>query len=268
VGVAANTLELKELTWTPETDAAAGKTIHVYSGTFLRNEKDPTLIKRRSYQLERTLGVDANGTQSEVLVGAVANEFSMSLDSADKITCDLSFVAMDTHVRDGNAGLKPGNRTAKISEEEAFNTSKDVYQQRLFVHSDVPTPSSVFAYVSEASLNISNGASGLKAIGNFGSFEINLGDFEVGGELEVYFSTVEAIEAVKNNADVGYNAIIAADNAGIVYDIPLLSLGGGRVSVEKDEPIMLPLSNTAAENEYGYTMSATYFSYLPEIAMA
>lgn len=265
--VAANTLTLKEPTFTPLTDAGAGKTIRIYTGVYLRNENTPSLIKTRSYQIERTLGNDANGVQSEVLVGSIPNEFTLNIPSADKITCDLSFIGKDNQVRTGTQGLKPGDRTATLPIEDAYNTSSNVYQQRLFVHGTAPTPVSLFAYVTSASVTINNNATGRKAIGQLGSFAVSIGDFEVSGELEVYFATVDAITAVKNNSDVGYNVILANDNAGIVYDIPLLSLGGGRVTVQKDEPIMLPLEKQAAENSNGYTMSATYFSYLPTVAM-
>jgi hypothetical protein len=264
--VAANTLTLKEPTWTPLTDAGTGKTVQIFFGKYLRNEAAANIVTR-SYQLERTLGSDANGVQSEVLVGAIANEFTLNVSSADKLMCDLSFVGIDNQLRDGTTGVKTGNRNATLPVEDAYNTSSDVYQQRLYVHGVGPTPVSLFAYVTEATININNNATGRKAIGTLGSFAVSVGDFSVSGSLEVYFATVAAVSAVKANSDVGYNLIVADNNAGFVYDIPLLSLGGGRVTVEKDEPIMLPLEKQAAQNANGYTMSATYFSYLPAAAM-
>ena len=97
--------------------------------------------------------------------------------------------------------------------------------------------------------------------------DLNVGDFEVSGTLNVYFATVAAVEAVRANADVGFNIIAALDNAGFVFDIPLLSLGGGRLEVEKDAAIMLPLETMAAENEAGYTLLSTWFAYLPTVSM-
>jgi len=156
-----------------------------------------------------------------------------------------------------------------LANEDAINTSTDVFQLRLFVHnSATPTPSSLFAVVLEGEIAISNNVSGLKGIGQIGSFETNVGNFVVEGELEVYFATIEAIRAVRRNEDVGFNMIVSRENTGFVYDIPLVTLGGGMANVEKDEPIMLSLEKMAAENSYGYTMSATYFGYLPNIAMA
>ncbi len=265
--VEANALTLKEPTFTPLTDAGTGKTVRVYTGAYIRNEDTTSLIKKRSYQIERTLGSDNDGVQSEVLVGSVPNELSINFTSGDKLETSLSFVAINNELRSGSTGLKPGDRTNVISEDEAYNSAVDVYRLRLFVYGANPTPASLFAYVTDASISISNGAAGRKAIGTLGSIDISVGDFEVGGELEVYFADIDAVNAVKNNADVGFNTIIASKNNGIVYDIPLLSLGGGRVSVEKDEPIMLPLQTMAARNQNGYTMSATYFSYLPNVAM-
>tara|TARA_Y100001973_G_scaffold106361_1_gene183790 strand:- start:815 stop:2347 length:1533 start_codon:yes stop_codon:yes gene_type:complete len=265
--VGANELTLKEPTWTAATDTGTGKTIRIYRGAFLRNEKVPANIKTRSYHLERTLGDDGSGTQSEILTGAIANEYTLNVASADKLTCDMSFVGTNSVLRTGSDGLLTGNRDATIPIEDAYNTSSDVYQQRLFVHGAAPTPTSLFAYVTDASITINNNATGQKAIGELGSFSISTGDFEVSGNLEVYFASIAAVSAVKNNSDVGYNLIVADDNAGFVYDIPLLSLGGGRVTVEKDEPIMLPLEKQAAENVNGYTISGTYFSYLPTVAM-
>lgn len=263
-----NTLTLKEPTWVPLTSTGTGKQVRIFAGDYIRNQKDPSLIKRRTYQIERTLGTDDDGTQSEVLIGAVANELDLKFDNSDKLMCDLSFMALDDELRTGDDGLKPGDRTAKLDGLDAFNTSSNVYQHRLYVYGDEPTPVSNFAFISESNLSINNGASGLKAIGTLGSFEVSVGDFSVSGSLEVYFSSIASVQAVRNNSDVGYNTILALDNMGAVYDIPLLSLGDGRVNVEKDESIMLPLEKQAAENDNGYTMSVTYFGYLPDVAMA
>jgi len=262
-------LTLKEPTWTPANDAGAGKLVQVYTGTFIRNEDDPALIKRRSYQFERTLGQDNNGVQSEYITGAVADQFTLNLSTADKMTADLSYMALNNELRSGSDGLKPGNRDETFPIEDAFNTTSDVFQMRLFINDPLKaTPESLYAKVMEASISIENNASGNKCIGNLGNFDITVGNFVVTGEVEAYFSTVAAVNAVKRNADAGFNLISTKDNTGFVYDIPLLSLGGGRVGVEKDEPIKLPLEKKGAENHMGFTLGATFFNYLPDAAMA
>ena len=267
--IAATQLKFDEITWAnPQTEnASATQAIRLYFGTVIRNEDDPALIKCRSYQLERQLGNDTAGVQSEYLIGAVANEFTLNIPTTDKITADMGFVALDTELRNGSDGLKAGTRVAAPN-EDAFNTSSHVYQMRLYVHNDgTVTPGSLFGFVQEVDLTINNNVEGLKAIGVVGSFDVNVGDFEVSGELNCYFATVEAVRAVRNNADVGFNIVCVRDNAGYIFDIPLVSLGGGRTDVEKDNPIMLPLEKMAAECDAGYTMLSTWFRYLPTVAM-
>ena len=265
--VEATVLKLQEPTWVVSSEVSTGS-VQVFAGVFIRNEEDPSLIVRRSYQLERTLGQDNDGIQTEYITGAVADELTLNLTAADKMTADFSFMGLTNELRSGATGAKPGDRSQSIPEEDAFNTASDVFQMRLFVNDPLSvTPSSLYAKVMEASITITNNASGNKCIGSLGNFDITVGNFEVSGEIEAYFSTVAAIDAVRRNADVGMNVIAAKDNTGFVYDIPLLSLGGGRVSVEKDEPIKLPLDQTGAKNEMGFTLGATYFNYLPDQAM-
>ena len=266
--VSDSTLSLEQCSWaTPQIDSGTGRALQVYLGTVIRNEKDPTLIKCQSYQLERQLGQDAFGTQSQYLIGAVANEFKLNIPSVEKLNADVSFTALDTETRNGSTGLKSGTRVT-MPVESAFNTTSHIYQTRLYVHdADEITPDSLFAFVMDGELTINNNVDGLKAIGTLGSMDLNVGDFEVSGTLNVYFATVAAVEAVRANADVGFNVITALDNAGFVFDIPLLSLGGGRLEVEKDSAIMLPLETMAAENESGYTLLSTWFGYLPTVSM-
>ena len=107
--ISANVLSFDDTTWAAVTESGAGKEVQMFFGTVIRNEKDPNLIKRRSYNVERTLGQDANGTQSEYLEGAIPNEFTINLPQAEKLNCDLSFVAMDNTQRDGALGVKSWN---------------------------------------------------------------------------------------------------------------------------------------------------------------
>lgn len=269
VSVDTDALVIDMVTWpSPQTEAAtAGKSIRIYFGTVIRNEKEPELIKCRSYHVERTLGRDSFGTQAEYLKGAVPNEITFNFAATEKLTIDMSFVALDNELRNGTEGTKAGDHYAPPF-EDAYNTTSNIYQMAIYVHDDTfVTPGSLFGYVEEGELTINNNVSGLKAIGVLGSFAPNVGNFDVAGELQIYFATVEAVRAVRNNADVGFNVIGTKDNGGFVFDIPLLSLGNGRNEVEVDTPIMLPLEKMGAENEGGYTLMTTWFPYLPNAAM-
>ena len=93
------------------------------------------------------------------------------------------------------------------------------------------------------------------------------GDFDVDISLSAYFTTVEAIHAIKCNSDVTFDAIYAKDNAGVYVDVPLLAPGGGRLEIAQDAAIMLPLENAAAESSFGHSALVGWFSYLPDTAM-
>jgi hypothetical protein len=250
-------------------ETGTAKTIRIYVGTVIRNELDPALIKRRSYNIERQLGMGQTATQAEYLEGAVPNEFTLNIPQADNLNADLAFIACDNSQRSGDVGdeIKTGTRVPSLG-EDAFNTSSNIYRMKLSVVDPAASnPTSLFGYATEADIVINNNASPAKAIGVLGAFDVNVGNFEVTGSITAYFTTVEAVRAVRNNADVGYSVIAASNNAGFVFDIPLLGLGGGRATVEKDNPIMLPLEANGAQNAAGYTMMYVNFSYLPNLAM-
>ena len=49
--------------------------------------------------------------------------------------------------------------------------------------------------------------------------------------------------------------------------MPLLTLSGGTLNVEKDAPITLPIEKQAVEGEGGFTLLYQFFPYLPDLAM-
>ena len=224
-------------------------------------------IVRRTYHLERQVGQDDDGFMSEYLIGAVPNEFTLNLAQADKVTADLSFVACDNEQRTGAEGLKTGSRPLSAA-ENAINTSNDIARIKLSqVSTDDATVTPMFAYATDLTLSLNNNVTPNKAIGTLGAFDTSAGTFEVGGSMTVYFADVAAIQAVRNNADVTLDIAMTTQNAGILIDVPLLSLGDGRLNIEQDQAITLPLETNAAESDFGYTMAMMFFHYLPDAAM-
>lgn len=259
-------LEFDKVSWAPQAEVGTGKTIRIFFGSVLKNESDPTMIKRRTYQVERTLGADANGTMSEYLVGAVPNELTLNIAQADKVTMDMTFVAVDNEQRTGATGVKSGTRPTLVP-GSAFNTSSDFSRIKLALASSTdaaPTP--LFAFATEMSLSVNNNVSPNKAIGVLGAFDTSAGTFEVGGSTTAYFADVTAVQAVRNNSDVTVDIVMLKKNLALLWDIPLLSLGDGRLAVEQDQAITLPLENNAAESKFGHTLLFQSFPYLPDVA--
>ena len=265
--IAATTVEFSETTFAATTDAGTGKTVRIFFGTVIRNEDDPDLIVRRSYQIERQLGDDGVGTQAEYLLGSIPNELTFNIPQADKLNCDLSFVSMDNEFKTGTEGVKAGTRVA-IPGEAAFNTSSDIYRLRMNIVDPASlNNSALFGYVTEMTMSINNNVTPSKAVSVLGAFDATAGNFEFSGSVTAYFSTVAAVAAVRANADVALNIIAAHDNAGFAIDAPLVGLGGGRLNVEKDAAVMMPLEAAGAQNSLGYTALATFFPYLPNVGM-
>ena len=259
-------IEFDKVEWHPVAEAETGVVVSLYLGTIIRNEPDPGLIKRRSYHIERTLGQDTEGNMAEYLIGAVANEFTLNVAQADKVTVDVSFIAIDSESRTGAQGLKAGARPSLLV-EDAFNTSSDFHRIKLSaVDPLLANPRPLFAFSTDMTLTINNNVSANKAIGVLGAFDTTAGTFEVGGSLTTYFANMDAVQAVRNNADITMDFIVVKNNAALLFDIPLLALGNGRLNVEQDQPVTLPLDTSAAESKFGHTLLFQSFPYLPSSA--
>lgn len=266
--ITASALTLENTAWIPVAETGTGLAIQLFFGTVIKNENTVDLIKRRSYHLERQLGKDDIGTQAEYIVGAIPNELTFNFPQADKLNLDVGFVAMDAIYRTGAQGLLPGTRVA-APREDVFNTSSDLALVKLYYYD--PTtglPTELFAHISEAKVSLNNNVSPNKALATLGAFEASAGTFSISGTLTAYFTEVAAVKAVRQNYDCGLTMAGVHAGAGFVLDIPLLSLGGGKVTVEKDSPIMIPLEQNGAECPAGYTMMLCFHGYLPEVATA
>jgi len=263
--ITAGFLEFDKVTWTASAETGTGKTIQIFMGDFLKNEL-ASLIKRRTYQLERSLGSDADGVMSEYLIGGVCNELTINIPQANKVTVDLTYLGMDSVQYTGLAGRKAGTRPV-TNVGSAINTSSDFARIKMGIAD--PTNGAVtplFAFSTDLKLTIKNNATVDKALGVLGGFEVTVGNFEVDGTQTAYFANVTSVQAVRTNADVTLDIIMLRPNQGIIFDIPLLGLGDGRSKVEKDKAILLNLTQAAAQSSYGNTLSYMAFRYLPTVA--
>lgn len=260
-------LTLNDATWTPVAEPGAAKTIRVFFGTMLRDEDVRALITKRYVQFEHTLGQDGAGDQAEYLTGAIGNELTFNIPLEDKLHIDLSFVAAGSEIRDGTQGLKVGTRV-NAPGESAYNSSSDVYLTKMNVlDPDTLSPSALFGFIDSGTLTIKNSASSVKAVGSLSAIDTAAGNFSGGGDVSAFFTEITAVRSVRQNADVAISMIFARANAGFVFDLPLVALGGGRAKIEPDKPIMLSLTMEAGESVYGHQLAFVSFPYLPTVLM-
>lgn len=270
--ISSTAIVLENCTLQPVADAGAAKTIQIFWGHAIKNEATQALIKRRSYNLERTLGLNSGGvnTQAEYLEGAVPNEFTLNVPGQDKVTADLSFVACNSTYADGTTiPVKVGTHVPG-SAEDAYNTTSDTKFLRLTVASLNSFDSALFAYGTEMTLGINNNVNPSKALGILGALDANPGTFEVTGSMTAYFQYVDALQAVRNNADCSVTLIEASAvrQCGYIFDIPLLQLSYDPLQVELNSDIMVPLTVAGAQNKYGHTLLYEFFEYVPIAAAA
>jgi hypothetical protein len=203
---------------------------------------------------------------SEYLIGAVPDEFSLDVKQADKVTADVNFVATDNEQRTGTVGLKAGTRPT-VTDTDAFNTSSDFSRIKLAkVDPTTANPVALFAFATDFKLSVKNNVQPVKALGVLGAIDTSVGMLDVSGTIDAYFADVAAVQAVRDNADATIDVVMAKNNSGLAIDIPLMSLGDGRLKVEMDKPITLPLSVSAAESKFNHTILISFFPYLPTAA--
>lgn len=247
-----------------DASATAANGVHVFFGSYLQNRQTLATIKHRSYTLARYLGKGVNNTdQMDTMLGQVPDKFTLNIESATKLTADLTFVGIKGATSNLNA---PAGLIGPAFNETAFNTSQDIFASLLTIPNQVNT--SLFAYALSGSFGIDNSAAVVRALGSAVGFDVSVGDFMVMGKATVYFSDVTALNAIQNNADAGYTNIFAKANAGMVFDIPLVELGGGELKMEKDKKIQLDLTADGAINSGNYVASYTRFPFLPSCAMS
>ena len=182
-------------------------------------------------------------------------------------------MGIDYETRDGVTGIKAGTRP-NLGSAKAFNTSTHVTRIRMGLCSNTNEyVDAMFAYVTEARLTINNNITMNKAVGILGAFEATAGTFEVGGNVTAYFQDVSALEALQNNSDVTLDVCVVKDNAGFAFDLPLLALDDGRLNVELNQAVTIPLGLMAADGEdvnsnLAHTIVMSFYDYLPDAAEA
>lgn len=248
----------------------SGKSVQVFLGNRLRNEVGD-LIKQKTIQFERLLGAPETTRpkdyQSEYVLGAMINEFNIDFPLAGLMKVDINSIGNTSELRSIDDGIKPGLRPP-LQDSHAFNCSSDFQRLRMMVLKNGIPSIDLVGYLTELKINVNNNVTPNKALNVLGAFSSTLGSFDVTGTANAYFVTIDAQKAIRDNADVTLDVIIAKENSGMVFDIPLMSVGGGKPDLSSPA-IMLPLTFDGAnanklDTSMDYTMLIQIFPYLPD----
>jgi hypothetical protein len=264
-------------------------TIRIFFGRVLFNQQPPNIV-RTTYTLEQILGYNNSSSvgnqQAQYIVGAVADEFTFNIKTANKLTCDLSFVGLygqtiDENVSGANTLLSKAAVLAgsaanapAIPESSAFNDSSNQVRSKLSIFAEgSPNPTPFFAYAQDVGLTVKNNLLPDKAVGVLGAFEVTTGFFVVSGKITAYFADTESINAVQTNANITYDTQFVNNNAGFCIDVPVITLSGGLPKVEINKPITIDFDLQAASGSFNnvnqnYTMLLVFYDYLPTLAAA
>lgn len=241
-------------------DKGTGKTIHVYTGWFIRDVSvDDALFNEHTFTFEGTYpGIQDNGTDGyEYAVGNLINTLELSLPLADKSTATITTFGLD--VQPMTATAQKWTRVRPLF-QEAFSTPNDFIRLRL-ERADGYGLSTLF---KECTLTLNNNAGGENVLGKLGPAFTNYGNFDVSLSFQCVFTNPDIPKMIRNNCTVTMDFCIANNDGGFWFDIPSMSLGGGDRDFTANEKVKINLSSNAFGDPYpGYTIGVTFFPYLP-----
>jgi len=229
--------------------------IDLVFGEFIRNVAvTASNYERKSASIElQSPGLDVTpsnvrGKEFEYLRGGLLNTLTVNLPITDKATMGLAFIGSDVgnpEEQKGSSGTvqNPVARAGDISPEltEPFNTTSDFARLRV-IEADEDGLTTDF---KSATLTIGNNVTGEKVLGTLGNKFTNLGQLSVGLAAQVIFSSGEVPKAIRENATLAAEAIIANDDGVIAFDIPSLTMGGGTREYPENAKVLINTENTA-----------------------
>ena len=189
---------------------------------------------RRTFSFEH----DITDVGSKLLyTGMEPNTMELSVEVGSIITGSFGFIGQTHSVKDGVSYL-PGTPVASQG-YDVMNAVTDI--GTLFESGTNLLASGSF--IKSASLSINNNARGQKAVGVFGNASVGLGEFEISGNLQVYFQDAtyykKWLDGTRTSLSIAF-----ADNGGNGYLIDLdkvMFRDGGLNPGGNNEDVMLDL---------------------------
>jgi len=204
-----------------------------------------------TFTIERAF-TDLTTPVYEYLSGLEVDTFSVSASSNSIVTGSVSFVGRSHNVTTSQLSFTPGSPTTA----GPFNAAANVA-----TIGEGGTPGLQVA--TDISLEISNNLRERNAIGVIGASSIGSGEFNVSGNISVYFEDETMLEKLLDNTETSLSfGFYKSTGAAIIFDVPAIKFTEGVPEVSgKNEDVMLNLGWQAYRSAAtGYTLKIITFS--------
>lgn len=243
----------------PDTDdQLANKEIPIFVGQFLRTypvgDKN---YKRISHTLELKTTNDEGKSFYEYSVGNLLNTLEIGMPSQEKATLNVNFSSRKAL----DAVTTPLDWKREQPEyNKVMSTPSDVLRTRVHKLDD----SGLATVWTDATLNINNNISQEYAIGSLSPISVSQGNLEISLSGNLFFDNHEVMNAITNNCTTSSDMFLTNEDGGVFIDIPSSYLSDGNRDFTNNEKIKQSLTvNAYLEKEWDYSISSTFFPYLP-----
>jgi len=264
--VTANLIPLDRHSFAEGADAGTGKTIHIYFGRFFRQrDVDNADAIERTFTHEYSLP-DMDGAATDrygYVTGCYANELAMQFPLQSIATMSVGYMALtaDPPVVAGSR-LSGASSMRQPRKTSAIVTSNDYGRLALAEYDETGITTSL----KNMTVTMRNNCSREYIQGTFDPAKVNVGQFEVDVELDLWFDSVAVAEAVADNTTCSLNVAMQCDDGGFYLDIPACKLGGGAPAFPAGETVQISATAAAEQDPaLGYTIGISTFPYLPPL---
>lgn len=252
--VAANRLSFDVVPAAWAADAGTGKAIRVYFGDRLRNG-----ATKISAQFERQF-LDHSPVTYEYETGATCDTFEISMSPKAIVKVGRSYKATVVTTQTSRVA---GSTDLSATTTDVMNTSSNV--------GDLAVNGTTIAgpnFVTSYGISINNNLDYQDGIGSIGAVGIRNGEFNVSGDLTMYFGALTYYQMVLNNTTFGLNSRVldaSANKQGYVFDTPAVKFSAGEPQVDgKNQSVMFNGKYQAKmHSTLGYTLGVNRFWYTP-----
>lgn len=246
-GIAATRLDFDIVPAGFATDTAAGKTVRVYVGDYVRNGTTDY-----SHSIEQA---HLDITQFEYFTGMRVGSMAVQVDAQAILKGSFGFMGQNMT---GPTGTRfAGSTDLAASTTDVLNSSANVGRI-----AEAGTPPTTGNFVMKAALTLDNNLRAQVGVGQIGAYGIGSGRCTVQGTITAYFSdgTMLAKVLAGTASSFDFNAKDAAGNT-LLFDCPRVKFSTGTSQVPGiDQDVMIDMNFQALKHAtLGYTLHVQKF---------